>query len=76
MPLYDGPMVPVPDLGADPLDEHGMPRADNGGQAERICVHCGEPARPGEPVCDVWVGDEGRAFPLHRRCEDEWLKEG
>src|SRR5262249_37419674 len=28
---YDGPVVPVPDLGPDLLDEHGAPTATNGG---------------------------------------------
>jgi len=37
MPAYDGPVVPVPDLGPDGLDEHGVPRAgrpqpSNGGE--------------------------------------------
>jgi hypothetical protein len=80
---YTGPPVDVPDPGPEDLDEHGAPRAAHAqpshgepGLSARRCVHCGEPERPGEPVQDVWVGDEGRAFPLHRRCEDEWLKEG
>src|SRR5262245_35289134 len=35
---YTGPVVPVPDLGPDPLDEHGAPRS----------VHP-RPSKPGEP---------------------------
>jgi hypothetical protein len=36
-----------------------------------VCVHCGEPERPGEPVQEVHV--DGECYLLHRRCENGWL---
>jgi len=81
MPAYSGPVVAVPDLGEDDLDEHGVPKvarpqpSDGGEPAVRHCIHCGEPERPDEPVHEVWVADEGRPFLLHRRCEAEWLRD-
>jgi putative DNA primase/helicase len=54
---YDGPVVPVPDQGPDPLGAHGEPVT-----ATR-CAHCG---RPGGNR--VGLGD-GTEVHLHRDCE-------
>ena len=37
-----------------------------------VCVHCGEPERPGDPVQECAVGDGGLHL-LHRHCQAEWL---
>jgi hypothetical protein len=37
-----------------------------------VCVHCGEPERPGDPVQECAVGD-GELYLLHRHCQAEWL---
>jgi Protein of unknown function (DUF3631) len=38
----------------------------------KVCDHCGRPERPGDPVQEVWVADEGRPFLLHRQCQRGW----
>jgi hypothetical protein len=70
-------VVEVPDQGPDDRDEHGAPLAahNHNGGGDRVCCHCGQSERPGEPVHEVWVADEGRPFLLHRRCEAEWLRD-
>jgi Protein of unknown function (DUF3631) len=40
----------------------------------RVCVHCGEPERPGDPVQECALGDD-RPHLLHRSCQAEWLGE-
>jgi Protein of unknown function (DUF3631) len=72
---YRGPVVPLPDLGADDLDEHGAPRAAklqaNGAGEGRLCDHCGWPGEDGNPLQEVWIGDKGRPAFLHRGCQGE-----
>jgi hypothetical protein len=48
----------------------------NGEGSERpsVCDLCGEPEHPGDPVQEVYVGDQG-PLRLHRRCQSEFLKD-
>src|SRR5262249_2785818 len=55
--LYDGPPAEIPDLGPDPLDEHGA----------QVCAYCG---RPGGH--EVAVGNAG-IVRLHPGCEQPWI---
>ena len=49
--------------------------AQQDGLFPRVCVHCGEPERPGDPVQECELGGDG-LYLLHRHCQDEWLGEG
>jgi putative DNA primase/helicase len=74
---YDGPVVEVPDLGPDPLDEHGAPAGtepcaarspDSASDPTELCAYCG---RPGGNA--VAFGD-GQSIRLHRVCEEPWIE--
>jgi Protein of unknown function (DUF3631) len=61
----------------DGKGENGDSRvcAEQDGPFPRVCVHCGEPERPGDPVQECALGDD-RPLLLHRHCQAEWLGEG
>src|SRR5262249_55769723 len=55
--LYHGQKTEIPDLGPDPLDEHGA----------QVCAYCGQPGGH-----EVAVGNTG-TVRLHPGCEQPWI---
>jgi hypothetical protein len=47
------------------------PLPGDGGEDAKVCEHCGEPERPGDPVQECWV--DGGCYRLHHDCQNEWL---